>query len=33
LRITFRKYHIADCETVYEVSEHVDLAALEPVPW
>ncbi len=33
LRITWRGYHVADCETVHEVSEHVDLEALEPVSW
>jgi hypothetical protein len=33
LRITWRGYHIADCATVYEVGEHVDLASLEPVSW
>ena len=33
LRITFRKYHIADVETVYEVGEYLDLATLEPVMW
>ena len=30
LRITFRKYHVADVETAHEVSEYVDLATLEP---
>ena len=33
LRITWRGYHIADCSAVHEVSEHVDLATLEPVSW
>ena len=33
LRITFRKYHIADVERVYEVGEYLDLATLEPVLW
>ena len=33
LRVTFRKYHIADVETAHEVSEYVDLASLEPVSW
>ena len=33
LRITFRKYHIADVETAHEVIEYVDLASLEPVSW
>jgi hypothetical protein len=31
LRVTWRGIWIADCATVYEVSEHVDLATLEPV--
>lgn len=33
LRITWRGTWIADCGTVYEVSEHVDLASLEPAKW
>ena len=31
LRITSRGTWIADCATVYEVEQHVDLATLEPM--
>jgi hypothetical protein len=33
LRITWRGYYVADCSTVHEVTEHVDLATLEPASW
>ena len=33
LRITWRGYYVADCTTVLEAAEHVDLASLEPATW